>query len=67
MRTTVRLDKALMEQARREAKRRGVTLTSLIETGLRLVLAQSRPKVSLLAGVDLNSGVSLLDVTEARR
>jgi predicted nucleic acid-binding protein len=31
MRTTVRLDEALLERARQEATRRGVTLTSLIE------------------------------------
>ena len=38
MRTTVRLDDALLDQARREARRRGTTLTALIEQGLRLVL-----------------------------
>jgi hypothetical protein len=81
MRTTVRLDEALMEQARREADRRGETLTSLIEMGLRLVLAQSRPShrrkritlpVShagggLLPGLDLNDSAALLDVIEGRR
>ena len=38
MRTTVRLDDALLDRARREAVRRGTTLTALIEQGLRLVL-----------------------------
>lgn len=42
MRTTVRLDDALLEQAKREASRRGETLTALIENGLRLVLSQRR-------------------------
>jgi hypothetical protein len=42
MRTTVRLDDTLFEQAKREAARRHATLTALIEQGLRLVLAQSR-------------------------
>ena len=40
MTTTVRLPEGLLEQAKAEAKRRGETLTSLIELGLRLVLAQ---------------------------
>ena len=40
MRTTVRLDDALLEQAKREAARRGETVTALIERGLRLVLAR---------------------------
>lgn len=38
MRTTVRLDDALLDKARREAQRRGITLTALIEQGLRLAL-----------------------------
>ena len=78
MRTTVRLSDALLEQARREAARRGETLTSLIELGLRLVLAQSgrkapAPKVQVpisrmgggvLPGIDLNNSAALLDVLE---
>jgi hypothetical protein len=75
MRTTVRLDESLLERARHEAARRGVTLTSLIEQGLRLVLRRPlkrslRPAVKLpecragggvLAGVDLNDSASVLD------
>jgi hypothetical protein len=38
MRTTIRLDKPLLERARLEAARRGVTLTALIEQGLELAL-----------------------------
>jgi hypothetical protein len=75
MRTTVRLDEALLDQARREAARRGVTLTALIEQGLRLALRRPRPpsrteRVRLpvsraaggaLPGVDLNDTADLLD------
>jgi hypothetical protein len=75
MRTTVRLDEALLERARREARCRGVTLTSLIEQGLRLALHRppgrgERPVVALpecragggvLPGVDLDDTASLLD------
>jgi hypothetical protein len=81
MRTTVRLDDALLDQAKREAAKRKETLTALIEQGLRLVLAQSDPpqrrkRVALsvceagggtLPGVDLNDSASLLDVMEGRR
>lgn len=80
MRTTVRLDEALMERAKQEAKRRGVTLTALIEQGLQLVLRrpgrrEDRPPVSLpecrkgggtLPGVDLNDSASVLDRMEGR-
>jgi hypothetical protein len=78
MRTTVRLDEGLLDRARREAARRGETLTSLIELGLQLVLAQTRgtpvrPAVRLpechagggtRPGVDLNNSAALLDVME---
>jgi hypothetical protein len=81
MRTTVRLDDALLDRARREAERRGVTLTSLIERGLRLVLASpdkrpQRQRVEIpvcregggtLPGVDLDDSAALLDIVEGRR
>jgi hypothetical protein len=81
MRTTIRLDDTLLDRARREAERRGETLTSLIERGLRLVLAgpQQRPQRrrvefpvcreggGTLPGVDLDDGAALLDVVEGRR
>ena len=81
MRTTVRLDGRLLEQAKREAARRGETLTALVERGLRLVLARpqsrrSRRRVALpvcaagggtLPGVDLDDSAALLDVLEGRR
>jgi len=81
MRTTIRLDDTLLEQAKREARRRGETLTSLIERGLRLVLARpvsrsARPHVEIpvcregggtLPGVDLDDSAAVLDVLEGRR
>jgi len=77
----VRLEEALISQAKREAERRGETLTALIEQGLRLILAQSRPRrqrepvklpVStvgggVLPGVDLDDSAALLDIMEGRR
>jgi hypothetical protein len=81
MRTTVRLDDALLDRARQEAARRGVTLTALIEQGLQLVLRRAlkrseRPRVTLpechadggvLPGVDLDDSAGLLDRLESRR
>ena len=77
----MRLDDALLDQARREAAHRRETLTALIEQGLRLVLAQSRSprrgkRIALpvcragggtLPGIDLNDSSSLLDAMEMRR
>jgi hypothetical protein len=79
-RTTVRLEDTLLEQVRREASRRGETLTALIEQGLRIILAQRKPaqprgRVALpvsqagggvLPGVDLNNTAALLDIMEGR-
>jgi hypothetical protein len=81
MRTTVRLDDNLLRLAKREAHKRGRTLTSMIEEGLRLTLAQPRSprrrkRVKLpissaaggtLRGVDLDNSSALLDIMEGRR
>jgi len=79
MRTTVRLDDALLDQAKREAAKRRQTLTSLIEQGLRLVLAESRSKRAkrprvvlpvstktggLQPGIDLDDTSALLDIMD---
>ena len=80
MRTTVRLDEGLLDQAKREAQRRGTTVTALIEEGLRLVLRPPAPvaperRIRLLVshatggtlpGVDLDDTASLLDLMEGR-
>lgn len=80
MRTTVRLDDGLLEQAKAEARQRQKTLTSLIEEGLRLVLASggtparrrrivlpvSRERGGVLPGIDLDNNAGLLDVMEER-
>jgi hypothetical protein len=80
MRTTIRLDDALLDQAKREARRRGETLTSLIERSLRLSLANPEKRTrrrpveipvcreggGTLPGVDLDDGAALLDILEGR-
>jgi hypothetical protein len=81
MRTTVRLNEALLRDAKAEAARRGETVTALIERGLRLVLASSRKGArrkrivlpvstssgGTLPGVDLDNSAELLDIMEGRR
>ena len=81
MRTTVRLDDALMRRAKNEAAKRGETFTSLVEKGLRLVLAQpvkraERVTVRLpvckrgggtLPGVDISNSADILDRMEGIR
>jgi hypothetical protein len=81
MRTTVRLDDGLLEQAKTAARQRHRTVTSLIEEGLRLVLTNERPAVrrakivlpvsretgGVLPGVDLSNSSGLLDLMEDKR
>jgi Arc/MetJ family transcription regulator len=79
MRTTIRLDDALLDQARRESQRRKVTLTALISEGLRLAMARGvggapkRLRVTIpvcrqgggpVRGVDLDDSAALLDAME---
>ena len=46
MRTTVRLDEGLLMKAKQEARKRGETLTSLMERGLRLAISGSHRKAT---------------------
>ena len=78
MRTTVRLDDKLLEEAKKEAARHGKTLTAFMDEAIRQALAQAkhpppRKRVRLpvsratggtLPGVDLNDTASLLDIME---
>ena len=80
MRTTVRLDDELLAEAKRYATRTGRTLTSLIDQGLREVLARSErrapaKRVELLTGgkgglqpgVKIDRWADLLDLMEDDR
>lgn len=80
MRTTVRLSDALLVRARREAARRKVTLTALIEQGLELalrrpgkpadeqatMLPECRAGGGTLPGVDLDDSAGLLERMDGR-
>lgn len=77
-RTTVRLPEDLLNRARRKATAEGRTLTSLIEEGLRSVVAEKRPgrkerrvppRVSKatggpMPGIDLTDFSSLLEMDD---
>ena len=72
-RTTVRLPKELLDRARRKAVADGVTLTALIEDGLRKAVAEDvrkrsakriLPRISkatggLLPGIDLSDSAAI--------
>jgi hypothetical protein len=79
MRTTIRLSDDLLRRAKKKAAEQGRTLTSLVEEGLRTILAESRTqrrtRVRLpvsksaggtLPGVDLNRSSDLEDRMQDR-
>lgn len=63
MKTTIDISDALFEQARAQAKVRGVTLRALVESGLRLVMAQAKPVGEPFKLRDLSFGSSADGVT----
>lgn len=78
MRTTIRLDKQLLEAAKQYALVRGKTFTTVVEDALREKLMKrseldQRPPVKLttvngngvIAGVDIDDSASLLGVMDA--
>lgn len=44
MKTTVEISDALLDQARKVAERRGVTLRTILEEGLRVVVKSATPR-----------------------
>jgi hypothetical protein len=77
-RTTVRLPQDLLSRAKRKAAAEGRTLTSLIEDGLRLVVAENRkpaktkrilPRIStatggLMPGIDISDSAALQEMDD---
>ena len=74
-RTTIRLPEELLERAKRKAAAEGRTLTSLIEEGLRLVVAEtgegakrvlpcSKATGGLMPGVDISDGSALQEMDD---
>ncbi len=75
MRTTVRINDELLKRAKKRAASEGRTLTSLVEDGLEIVLAEAKGSRSehvqlpvskssggVLPGVDLNRSCELEEV-----
>ncbi len=78
LKTTLNLDDRLLRNAKKTAAERGVTLTSIIEDGLRSALARPTPRkrfklrLKTVAGkrlprVDISDREALYDLMESRR
>ena len=68
MKTTLNIDNHLMQELKAEAARRGVTMSALVESGLRLVLAGDsiQSSTDLPPLPDWNSGGFTVDVSDRR-
>ncbi len=77
MRTTIRLNDDLLQQAKMAAAESGRTLTAVVEDALREAFARRQPSQprerfklptfdggGLMPGVDLNDSAGLLDIME---
>lgn len=67
MKTTLNIDDTVMERLREEAARRGMTMSALVEAGLRRILEESpaaRRKQPLEPLPSWDSGGALVDVSD---
>ena len=63
MKTTLNIDDTVMARLRREAARRGCTMSELVESGLRLVL-QAKLPARALPPLPSFAGEELVDVAD---
>lgn len=67
MRTTLNLPDALLEEAKARAAQEGRTVTSLLEEGLRTVLARRPPRRAVqLPAYGSGTGAVLVDLDDRR-
>ncbi|TMJ95477.1 MAG: ribbon-helix-helix protein, CopG family [Alphaproteobacteria bacterium] len=64
MKTTLNIDDTVMAELKREAARQGRTMSELVETALRLLLASQRKRGRLPALPKFRSGGALVDVAD---
>jgi len=62
MKTTLNISETTWKELKREAARRGETMSQLVEAALRLFLRQAEPKKPLPPLPSFNSGGALVDV-----
>ncbi|MFQ5755514.1 MAG: ribbon-helix-helix protein, CopG family [Acidiferrobacterales bacterium] len=64
MKTTLNIDDSVMTLLRREAARRGCTMSELVESALRLLLQPRKPKNRLPPLPTFKSGGHLIDIAD---
>lgn len=64
MKTTLKIDDAVMAQLKREAARQGRTMSELVETALRMLFRTRKKKEELPPLPSFRSGGALVDVAD---
>ena len=64
MKTTLNIDATVMAELKREAARRGRTMSDLVETALRLLLRSPRRRGEIPPLPSFTSGGALVDVAD---
>jgi hypothetical protein len=64
MKTTLNIDDSVMARLKREAAKRGCTMSELVESALRMLLRQPKNQSSLPALPAFNSGGHLVDIAD---
>jgi hypothetical protein len=64
MKTTLNIDETVMAEIKREAARRGQTMSELVETALRSLLQSRKTPVERPPLPTFNSGGALVDVSD---
>ncbi|MFZ5617758.1 MAG: ribbon-helix-helix protein, CopG family [Pseudomonadota bacterium] len=65
MKTTLNIDDGVMRALKREAARQGRTMSEMVETALRLMLRQERPKEAALPPLPtFHGGDYLVDIAD---
>ena len=64
MKTTLNIDDTVMKQLKREAAKRGCTISELVESGLRMVLQPPKKKHTMTKLPTFKSGGALVDVAD---
>jgi hypothetical protein len=64
MKTTLNIDNTVMQELKREAARRGCTMSELVETALRLLFQSRKRKADLPPLPTFESGGALVDIAD---
>ena len=64
VRTTVNIDNNVMQRLKRESARQGRTMSEMIETAVRRLMSEQRPRAEIEPLPTFRSGGTLVDISD---